>query len=258
MTEVNQHNETSPSSEYMLDTDEYFQLLSDESEVISGFDTDQLNYEVFHLGWRLQDVIGHTGWVFRYAASCLQAADGEKPSRSAIGEPPPGEDVLGWYNDARELILDRLHSTPLDVPRPTWAGSQPAGWWLRRMSHEAAMHRWDAVSAVRTPEPIDSRHARDGVDEILQYFVPRRTDFAKLAGDGDTLHLHATDLDAEWMLTFNSDSIEWTHVHGKGDAAARAPMSDLLLLLWGRIPPSRIEIFGAVEVVERWQAASKF
>jgi predicted lipid carrier protein YhbT len=40
--------------------------------------------------------------------------------------------------------------------------------------------------------------------------------------------------------------------HAKGDVAVRAPASDLLLFLWGRIPPDRLEVMGDTALLPRW------
>ena len=94
---------------------------------------------------------------------------------------------------------------------------------------------------------------------MLQVFVPHRMQFPVLAGNGETVHLHATDIEGgEWMLTYHPKSVEWERGHAKGDVAARGTMSDLLLLVWGRIPPSRLEVFGDATLIDRWQAAATF
>jgi len=119
--------------------------------------------------------------------------------------------------------------------------------------------RWDAQAASGEPDPIDVDLARDGIDEVLEVFVPNRMQFDALDGGGETIHLHATDADdGEWMLTLGSDAVAWERGHAKGDVAARGAMSDLLLLLWSRIPPARLDTFGDTELLNRWQTAARF
>ena len=60
------------------------------------------------------------------------------------------------------------------------------------------------------------------------------------------------------MIHIGADGVEWQQAHEKGDVAARGPVSDLLLMLWGRIPPSRLQLFGDASLLDRWQAAAKF
>jgi hypothetical protein len=83
--------------------------------------------------------------------------------------------------------------------------------------------------------------------------------FETLAGTGQTIHLHATDIEAgEWLLDLQPDQVRWERSHAKGDVAARASASDLLLLLWSRIPPAAVETFGDAGLLSRWQQAATF
>ena len=243
-----------------LSSSDYQHLLQVEAARLSQAAAAHLDLELPHIeGWTVRSVVGHTGWVFRFAQLALEADPENPPSRSSVPEPPPGDEVIDWFNDGSRELLTALERTDLDAIRPTFTGPQPASWWVRRLSHEVSIHRWDAESAFGSPSPIEARQARDGIDEVLQVFTPNRMQFATLDGQGETVHLHATDIDdGEWLMTYGSDAIEWNHSHAKGDVAARGPVSDLLLLLWSRIPASRLEIFGDATLLDRWQQAAPF
>lgn len=239
---------------------DYKHLLRVESARLSQIGPGHLELDLPHIeGWTVRSVVGHTGWVFRYAQLALQADPDNPPTRSSVPEPPPGDEVIDWFTTGAIELQQALESVDFDAVRPTFTGPQPASWWLRRLSHEVSIHRWDAESAFGHPEPIDSSQARDGIDEVLQVFTPQRMQFNTLNGQGETVHLHATDIDhGEWFMTYGADSVEWEHSHAKGDVAARGMVSDLLLLLWSRIPPSRLEIFGDSSLLDRWQDAATF
>lgn len=239
---------------------DYKHLLRVESARLSEIGSEHLDLELPNIeGWNVRSVIGHTGWVFRFAQLALQADPDSPPSRSSVPEPPPGDDVVDWFTEGALSLQGALESTDLDASRPTFTGPQPASWWLRRLSHEVSIHRWDAESAFGHPEPIDSNQARDGIDEVLEVFVPQRMQFGTLNGSGETVHLHATDIDdGEWLMTYMPNAVEWNHSHAKGDVAARGSVSDLLLLLWSRIPASRLEIFGDSSLLDRWQDSATF
>jgi hypothetical protein len=258
----------------------YRRLLAAETARISAIDPDDLANDVPHLeGWTVHSVVGHTGWLLRFIALNLDSPPDEAPPRSSVGEPPVGSDVLGWFTEGAEVIQAKLATADLDEQHPSWLGPQPTSWWLRRVTHEIAMHRWDACSAAAGngpgesvppssvppssvpagSQPIDTDLARDGIDEVLEVFVPNRLHFDALAGSGETIHLHATDApDGEWLLTIDADEVRWEHGHAKGDVAARGSMSDLLLLMWGRIPPSAVEVFGDETLLDRYQRAAKY
>lgn len=244
----------------MLTPTEYLDRFKTEAAKLAAVHPDHLDLDVPHLeGWTVRSVLGHTGWVFRFARLSLGTDPDHPPSRSSVPEPPPGEEVVEWFAGGRDELLQVFESMDHDELHPTFTGPQPATWWLRRLSHEVSMHRWDAQAASTSPDPVEARQARDGVDEVLQVFTPHRMQFATLAGDGETVHLHATDIeDGEWLMTYEPESVEWERAHAKGDVAARGPISDLLLFLWSRIPPSRLEIFGDASLLERWQAAAMF
>lgn len=239
---------------------DFAQLLRIEGARLGDVQPERLSLAVPHLeGWTVHDVIGHVGWVAGYADQALRAAPDALPTKADVPEPPPGPEVVEWFDDAFGRLLATLEAADLAELRPTWTGPQPASWWLRRVANEVAVHRWDAEAAWSSPAPIAPRQARDGVDEVLDVFAPHRLQLDVLDAAGATLHLHATDIDdGEWMIEVTESALGWTVGHGKGDVAARGPVSDLLLMLWGRIPPSRLEVFGDSTLFDRWQAAATF
>ncbi|MEZ5341176.1 MAG: maleylpyruvate isomerase family mycothiol-dependent enzyme [Acidimicrobiales bacterium] len=239
---------------------EYLDVVRRETNLLATTQPERIIDQVPHIdGWTVGTVIGHTGWVARYVTLALASTPDDPPRRSSVPEPPLGEDVFPWFNDAKDALLTTLETTDLATTRPTFTGPQPAGWWLRRLAHETAMHRWDAEASSGSPAPIAAALARDGINEVFEVFATTRLDVEALGGAGETMHLHATDIDdGEWMVTFNEDALEWTHAHAKADVAVRGTASDLLLMLWGRIPPSVLEVFGDASLLSKWQTAATF
>lgn len=240
--------------------DVYKQQYSAETAKLAATAVDDLRKEIPHIeGWTVGSLIGHTGWVYRFVDLCLAATPDTPPSRASVPEPPPGEEVLAWAIDGAQQLDATLGTTDFDVVRPTWTGPQPALWWLRRIALEVAVHRWDSQAAIGAPDPIDAALAVDGIDEILEVFAPNRMQFPQLNGNGETVHLHATDVEhGEWVLTYQPDRVDFEHDHRKCDVAARGTASDLLLMMWSRLPASRLEIFGDESLLNRWQTAAKF
>lgn len=236
------------------------ELLDEELKRLGSLDSATLALDIPHIaGWTVHSVVGHIGWVLRFVSLCVEASPEDPPPRSSVGEPPVGSDVIGWFEQSVSMATSAIDNADLEEARPTWIGPQPGHWWLRRIAQEVAMHRWDVENAVGQPEPINPQLARDGVDEVLEVFVPNRLQFDVLDADGSTIHLHATDIDhGEWLIHVTADAVRWEHAHAKGDVAARGTMSDLLLMMWGRISPSQLEVFGDVELLERWQRAATF
>ncbi len=243
-----------------LSSSEYLRLLREESSRLRSVRPDDLGLTIPHIeGWTVGAVIGHTGWVARYVALALAASPDQPPRRGDVPEPPIGEEVIDWFAEGIDRLLEIFETFDPTIVVPTFTGPQPGGWWLRRLSQEVSMHRWDVESASGSPRPIDQALAVDGIDEVFETFAPTRLSFETLAGNGEVMHLHATDVEeGEWLVTFEPTEISWTRGHDKGAVAARGPVSDLLLLLWSRLPPSRLELFGDAGLLDRWQAAATF
>ncbi len=245
-----------------LSRDRYLAQIADESARLLATDPGHLALPIPHIdGWTVGDVLGHTGWVARYVTLLQSATPDNAPSRSSVPNPPAGSDVLAWAAEGLDSLTDAIEHSDPDVIRPTFAGPQPASWWVRRMAHELSMHRWDVRAASGTAEPIAADIAVDGIDEIFDVFVVTRMRFDTLAGQGETIHLHSTDDGegaGEWTATLLPDRVEWEHSHTKADVAVRGPASDLLLMMWSRIPATRLEVFGTASIIDRWQDAATF
>lgn len=206
--------------------------------------------------WTLLDLYGHLGGVHRWMVAQLEEGDADslRPA-AALEVPTDPDDLIDWFADGADLLVGRLSDVGPDAVVPTWFGPRPSLFWARRAAHETAIHRWDAQAALDSPDPLGTAQALDGIDEILETVVPRRLAVDPWPGDGATVHLHATDAEGEWLLALSGGDLTVEHVHGKGDVAVRAPASDLLLVLAGRLPLARTETFGDTAVMDRWHAA---
>lgn len=249
-----------PTPGHVLAPAEHAHLISVELARLATVKPEHLGASLPHIeGWTVHNVIGHTGWICRYVDLALAADPDTPPARASVPEPPAGADVFAWFNEARSIIGQRLDTVDPSSMHPSWTGPWSAAQWMRRLANEASMHRWDAYAAFASPEPIDARLAADGIEEVFEVFAPQRLLFTDLDAAGKTMHLHATDIeDGEWTVEFTQDGLTWERSHSKADVAARGPISDLLLLLWSRIPPSRLQLFGDATLFDRWQAAAKF
>ena len=72
-----------------------------------------------------------------------------------------------------------------------------------------------------------------------------------------TVHLHATDVEGEWLVTLGGSTVAVEHGHAKGDAAVRGTAADLHLWLWGRVPLDRLVVFGDPAIAERLTKLSR-
>jgi uncharacterized protein (TIGR03083 family) len=202
-------------------------------------------------GWTVGDLVWHAGEVFWFWADIVEHRrtdpnDYDEPSR------PADADLLAWYRSSVDRTIAVLSAADPDETVWSWA---PAGgnadWVVRRMAHEAAVHRWDAEDAAGSGWTPDPTLAADGVDEFFEHHS--RGPAAGAAPLGGTAHLHCTDVDGEWLVEEPDPDgpLAVRREHAKGDVAVRGPAADLLLLLWRRRPLDGLEVFGDAGVAER-------
>jgi uncharacterized protein (TIGR03083 family) len=243
-----------------MDTDAYLAAVRRDGDKLAA--TDQATLDLIVPGcpeWTVAQLLGHTGWVHRWVTAVLRAAPADPPSPKTVERAPADPSAAaGWYAESVAALLQAFDEVDLDQTFSTFTGPRDGRWWARRMAHEASVHRWDAQSAAGRAEPIDADLAVDGVDEALDTYVTRRFDRAAFGSSGQTLHLHATDIDGEWMLTMQPDALQWARAHGKGDTAVRGSASDLLLFVMSRRQAGDLEVFGDPALPDRWQAAANF
>ncbi|MFD0471692.1 hypothetical protein ACFQ0B_27820 [Nonomuraea thailandensis] len=60
------------------------------------------------------------------------------------------------------------------------------------------------------------------------------------------------------MTQGTAGKIEWARGHAKGDVAVQGPVSELLLLLYGRRSPDALTVHGDRALLERWLRAVDF
>jgi uncharacterized protein (TIGR03083 family) len=205
-------------------------------------------------GWTQLDLVRHLGGVYEFVVRQVRSA--ERVARGQLDV--PDDEVLAAVADLHAELLLVLRETDPDAPSWTWSRKGPsvAAFWPRRMAHETAVHRWDAQLAVGEPAPMDPDLACDGVDEVLDVFLPARRGRIKeeLAG---TVHLHAIDASptvaAEWTIDLGpAGAVAVRRVHEKADAALRGPAGELLLACWGRA--ATLDRFGDGELIEAIRA----
>lgn len=209
-------------------------------------------------GWDLAELIRHQGRVHRWAEWHVRHLATERHATDEIGlEFPADEGLVAWLVEGGNLLADTLAGCDPDAPMWAWGDDQHARFWSRRQLHETVVHRADAQLARGTEPSIEPTVAVDGVDELLDnlphaaYFAPN---VSQLRGSGESIHLHCTDTDGEWMITLESDGFRYDHTHGKGTVAVRGTAGDLLLLSYNRRTrdDERFAVFGDAALLDRW------
>jgi uncharacterized protein (TIGR03083 family) len=207
--------------------------------------------------WSVADLLSHLGRIHRYVTGIVIDRPSAPTQHWSTSEPADVAVRIEWFEDGYHALADALGSARPSEPSWSWTPDRTVGFWARRQAHELAVHRWDAQLAAGEAQPIDAQLAVDGIQEVFD-ILPSRPRADEVRGGGETIHLHCTDVDGEWLLRLDPDGLAVTREHAKGDVAARGTASDLELLLCGRIPPERVEVFGDAALLTRWQEIARF
>ena len=202
-------------------------------------------------GWTVTDVVVHLGEVHVWAEQCLRL--GDPIERDVVGPGPGVAALASWYRNRADTLLGTLRTTSPDAP--CWTFGPPpreAQFWFRRQAHEVAVHRWDLGTALGRDLGYPAGLAADGVDEVVNLFVPRQL---RVGGSGPVARSLAVVVDDGPTWTLHGDGTG--EPTGPADATVSGPADALVLLLWGRVGPDdpRLTASGSSEAAAAVLAA---
>ncbi|SDK70722.1 maleylpyruvate isomerase family mycothiol-dependent enzyme [Nonomuraea jiangxiensis] len=209
-------------------------------------------------GWTMDELVTHVGRLHRWTVHVLRERVQERiwPARIPLGLAEGGSVDAGWLVAGAAELLDTLRATDPELEVWTWGPDRRASWWPRRMLSEMVIHRADAELALGIDPVVPAEIAIDVIEDHLHnlpYASWVTRPLAELDVEGATIHLHATDAAGEWTITQGpAGRITWARGHDKGDAAVRGPVRDLLLLLYGRLSPDPLTVYGDRDLLNRW------
>nr|WP_042195907.1 maleylpyruvate isomerase family mycothiol-dependent enzyme [Kibdelosporangium sp. MJ126-NF4]CEL22298.1 hypothetical protein [Kibdelosporangium sp. MJ126-NF4]CTQ93079.1 hypothetical protein [Kibdelosporangium sp. MJ126-NF4] len=220
-------------------------------------------------GWNVGQLLRHIGSGQRWMDTIV---------RTRATEPLPGDSrelseyrdedpaVVGpWLVEGAESLAAALRESGQGGPAWTPLPMGGTDFTARRATYETAVHRADAVLALGEKYSLDTDLAVDAIDEwmelmsipmALQMYPEKR----RLLGPGRTVHLHATDTDAEWVIDLTGDVITWRRAHEKSAVALRGPVLDLLLIVYRRKPAriDGVQILGDEQLMDAWLEQAQF
>jgi uncharacterized protein (TIGR03083 family) len=218
--------------------------------------------------WTVRDLVTHVGRGHRWATGLVAARATAAPPFDKSEAPPEPAAWPGWLDDGTRALVTAVAEAGPDCRVWTWRTDKTAGFWLRRMLHDELVHRADAQLAVGQPPDlsagVSAELAVDGVDDWLETVAVMSASggwhptLSKLAGTGQTLHLHATDTQGEWFVRREPGGVTWHRGHERADVALRGPIRPLLLVLNRRLGAEHLEILGERTVLDEWLAHSQF
>ncbi len=232
-----------------MDRDRYLALLEQDGLLLRTAAARDLDADVPPCpGWTVRDAVEHTAEVYEH--KILAATGGGRAPTAWQMTTPDGMGPVEWYDDALHRLLDALRTTDPAAPSWTfWPADQTAGFWLRRMAQETAMHRADVESAFGAITPIDAELAVDGVDEVLVQVLTGVWNDEPMPDLTGTLVVATGD--RSWHVVMKPDTVDVTEGGGDADATVSGEPSELLLWLWGRAPDSAVTTSGDPDAVRR-------
>jgi uncharacterized protein (TIGR03083 family) len=201
--------------------------------------------------WTGADLVWHLGEVHLFWRTIAgERFDDWRKAEALKPERPADDGLLAWYRAGADETVRVLTDADPAEEVWTWASQKDIAFIIRRMAQETAVHRWDAEDTAGNTWGIEPAIAIDGIDEFFEHFFSN--DREEFANESESVHLHCTDVEGEWLVRVDGTEITVTKGHAKGDAAARGTASDLLLLLWRRITPDKVDVVGDAAALDRF------
>jgi uncharacterized protein (TIGR03083 family) len=242
-----------------FDTDAYISVVAREGTAVSAVaasgDLDAMVPSCPR--WNLQKLVGHLGWVYNWVSEHIEQRAATMLNRDDVPRPPAGDAVIEWYAAAHSRVLEALRDVDPAAEIWSWAGINTGAFWHKRLAHESLIHRWDAENTVGAPGSIDGDLGADGVDELMEVILPFQIAMAQDALPEGSLHLHRTDGRGEWLCRIEGGRLAVERVHARGDVAVRGTGAQLDLVLWRRLSPTDVELFGNADVLAAWTSLGR-
>ena len=184
-------------------------------------------------GWTMADLVRHVLQVHR--SWCRIVAEGRTEPDWSEAPMPPDVELVAEFRANAARFAAVLGATDPEAPCWTWGPEQNAGFVQRFQVQEAALHRWDAESAVGAPRPI----APDGAADAIALDNTLLADAARGAEAG----FEVVTPDTPFGMTISA-SPDLPVV-----GSLRGTASDLLLVLWKRLPLGSVEVTGDADAI---------
>jgi uncharacterized protein (TIGR03083 family) len=210
--------------------------------------------------WRIKDLLRHTGYIHRWAASHIvspvrEVRDGPSEAEILRSGAPDGE-LLAWFRDGHAALVQALETADPALETATFmAAPSPVAFWARRQAHETAIHRADAESASKDMPSYPAQFAADGIDELIMSFGRRRK-YQPSAGPAGTLGVLATDTGDGWHVRIEDGRLHPERAAAPAGCVVSGPASGLYLFLWNRADAAQadVTVTGDPAVLDRWKS----
>ena len=197
-------------------------------------------------GYDVGSLLLHTGGFSAWVRECVATREQAQPDLDV------GDDALAFHVREHAALVAELERTDPTEEAWSWGTDQRVRFWYRRAAQELTVHRWDVENAVGAISPIDADIGLDGIDEFVLEFGREADGPPQLfGGTGETLRLNASDADDYRAFRVDADRLVYV-AEGVPDVTITGSAGDLVLFMWGRLPPSTFEITGDAGLAQRW------
>ena len=198
--------------------------------------------------WSVDQLLRHVATVYRHKVVAMQTGLQPQDWVPDFSTEP----ALDLLDRAYQELNAEFDARAPDAPAWTWyAPDQTVGFWIRRMAHETAIHRYDAELAAGLTTPVVNDLAADGVDEALTVILTDDGDIRAISEVADLSGVTNLDLPTIEVRNgarsfFVRPTLEGVFVDATGEAATtiEGVPSDLLLWLWRRADADTLKVTG--------------
>lgn len=215
--------------------------------------------------WAVIDLVEHLGQIHRWAELLVRTTSPTRVGPPSLDDDHPQDrtdpaSCAEWIAVGGARLVTTLRAADPTVEMYAWGRDQHVAFWSRRQLHETLVHRIDLELAIGSDWHVEPAAAVDCIDEFFDNLAAsaRFSPWVKELNGTGSIHLHATDVEGEWMIQLRPDGFDVTHGHDKGDVAARGNARDLLGAILLRSSTEPLEVFGDAELLAFWLAHSAF
>ncbi|TYB65376.1 maleylpyruvate isomerase family mycothiol-dependent enzyme [Nonomuraea sp. PA05] len=209
--------------------------------------------------WRLRTLVSHVGQANRWGAELVRG--GVPVPYPAAGADPVGPDEWGaWLRAGARELAEAVREVGPDAEVWSFVGPVPAVFWLRRMLCETVIHRYDAALTTGAGYEVADDLAADVITEGAELMShPRvetfKPELALMRGAGQRLAFRARGM-AGWVIHRLPEGLRWERGDGPGEVVVSGTVTEIMLVLSRRTPPSGVS--GDRALLEHWLAHSAF
>jgi uncharacterized protein (TIGR03083 family) len=222
-------------------TIDYLDVIATHAErIVDAYETDADAAIPWSDRWTVGTVARHVAGLHHVVAQIIAGRPDANFGLFQSLDAPAKNDTsfVTWFRAGTTELIKQLCATPSTDPCWTFSPEHATvGFWARRMTHEAVIHRWDVETATgATRAAIDPAVAADGIDEYLDVY----TGIARAlhhSPAGPTICITTTDTNDTWYLEL---PVAGTRVVTREPIVhtltIRGAAQHVLLTAWGRLP----------------------